>query len=191
MDLTAHPRLKNGPAPIEPIGTKWFVARTNSGKERVAMSQLNLIVTEVLLPLVRTRIRRWGKLVDSVGPLFPGYLFAKFNFERDYGRVRYARGLRGFVCFGKEPAVVFEWMIEQLKERCAAGPVELPERSLVPTESVVVIDGPFKEFEGIFERYMSGHERVSVLLAMLKAGPRIILPARHVIPAQPGSSGRA
>jgi transcriptional antiterminator RfaH len=188
MDVTGRQQLRYGPVPVEPIGTKWFVARTNTGKERVAMSQLNHVVAEALLPLVRTRIRRWGKLVDSVGPLFPGYLFARFDFERDYSSVRYARGLRELVCFGQEPAVVFEWMIDQLKERCAAGPLELPERSLVAAESVIVIDGPFK---GIFERYMSGHERVSVLLAMLKAGPRIILPARHVMPARPGRVGQA
>ena len=148
----------------------------------MAVNQLSRLASEVLLPLAWRRIRRWGKKVDSVGPLFPGYLFARFNFERDYSQVRYARGVRELICFGPQPAIVPEWIINQLKARCASGPVELFERALVPAERVMVIDGPFREFEGMFERYTSGQERVAILLSAMRIGARVILPARLVVP---------
>jgi len=92
------------------------------------------------------------------------------------------RGLRGVVCFGDQPAVVPEWLIGELKQRCEHGPVELPERMFVPHERVMVIDGPFREFEGIFQRYLSGSERVAILFSTIGAGVRAVLPASMGVP---------
>jgi transcriptional antiterminator RfaH len=176
-----RPPLEDSGA-VEEFGARWFLLRTNTGRERIAMSQVGQVAAEVLLPLIRIRVRRWGKLAQSVGPLFPGYLFAMFDFERLYGQVRYARGVRELICFGPRPAVVPDWIVDELKQRCGDGPVELHQRSLSPTERVIVIDGPFKEFEGIFERYVSGRERVAVLLSTMNARARAVLPAHMVMP---------
>lgn len=61
-------------------------------------------------------------------------------------------------------------------------PLELPKRMLVPDERVMVIDGPFREFEAIFERYLSGQERVAILFSMMGSGARAVLPASMVVP---------
>jgi transcription antitermination factor NusG len=53
---------------------------------------------------------------------------------------------------------------------------------LVQNEPVTVIDGPLREFEGIFERYLSGTERVAILFSMMGAGARAVMPASMVIP---------
>lgn len=168
---------------IEAFGTRWFLLRTNAGKERVAQNQVRGLAANVLLPLVKVRVHRWGQLIPSVSPLFPGYLFANFNFEDRYSQVRYARGVREVLHFGIEPAVVPDWIIEEVERRCANGPIELPDRILVPDERVVVIEGPFKQFDGIFERYLSGHERVAVLLSTINGGTRAVLPSSMIIPA--------
>jgi transcription antitermination factor NusG len=120
-------------------------------------------------------------MTESVAALFPGYMFALFNIER-YSQLRYTRGVRQIVCFGEEAAVVPQWIIEELKLRCSNGPVELPERRLVAGERVIVIDGPFREFDGIFERHLSGPERVAILLSVMGAGRRAVLPASMVAP---------
>jgi transcriptional antiterminator RfaH len=166
---------------VEVFGTRWFLFGTNTGKERIAVSQLERVAADVLLPLIQLRVRRRGKLVQSVGPLFPGYLFAMFDFERDYGQVRFARGVRELVRCGPRPAVVPEWIVTQLKRRCAEGPLELTKPTLIPSERVVVVDGPFRDFEGIFERYISGKERVAVLLSAMNARAHAVLPAHMVV----------
>jgi transcriptional antiterminator RfaH len=167
---------------IAAYGTQWFLLRTNAGKERVALNQVSQVAAEVLLPLIQMNVRRWGKLVKSVGPLFPGYLFAKFDFELHYANVRYARGIRQLISCGSEPAVVPDWIINQLRQRCASGPVEVPRRILTTPEHVTVIDGPFSTFEGMFERYISGRQRVVILLSAMHGGARVILPAHMVAP---------
>src|SRR5208283_3134980 len=96
---------------IEEFGNRWFLLKTNVGKERVAVGQVKRVAADVLLPLMQIRVRRWDKLVPTVRPLFPSYLFAMFHFEQHYGQVRYARGVRELVCFGSQPAIVQEWIM--------------------------------------------------------------------------------
>ena len=163
-------------------GTNWYLLRTRAGAEQTARSQVSRLAADVLLPLLKVRVRRRNRMVASVAPLFPGYMFALLDFERSYARLRYTRGLRGMVCFGGQPAVVPEWLIGELKQHCEHGPVELPERMFVPHERVMVIDGPFREFDGIFERYLSGSERVAILFSTMGAGVRALLPASMVVP---------
>ena len=164
------------------MSKQWYLLRTKAGEERRAQAQLSRLVADVLSPLMKVRVRRWGRMVDSVGPLFPCYLFARFDLEREYGQVRYPRGIRDIPRFGAQPAVVPEWIVGELRQRCTGGPLELPKRMLVTHERVMVIDGPFREFEGIFERYLSGQERVAILFSMMGAGARAVLPARMVVP---------
>jgi transcriptional antiterminator RfaH len=121
-------------------------------------------------------------LTESVAALFPGYIFALFDVEREYSRLRYTRGVRQIVCFGEEAAIVPQWIIDELKRRCARGPVELPVCPLMPGQRVIVVDGPFRQFEGIFERHLSGPERVAILLSVMGAGARAVLPASMVAP---------
>jgi transcriptional antiterminator RfaH len=121
-------------------------------------------------------------MVESVTALFPSYLFALFDLELEYSRLRYTRGVREVVCVGGRPAVVPQWIVSQLKQRCLHGPIELPTRRLIAGERVMVIDGPFRELEGIFERHVSGTERVAILFSVMGVGARAVLPARMVAP---------
>lgn len=162
--------------------SEWYLLRTKAGEERRAREQLRPIADDVLLPLMKARVRRWGRMVESVAPLFPCYLFALLDLEREWKNVRYTRGLRELVCFGGEPAVVAARIICELKARCARGPVELPRRLLLPGEAVKVVDGRFRELEGIFESHLSGSERVAILLSLM-GGARAVLPASMVVPA--------
>ncbi|HJU10039.1 MAG TPA: transcription termination/antitermination NusG family protein [Candidatus Binataceae bacterium] len=160
---------------------QWHLLRTKAGEERRARDQVSLVSAEVLLPLVRVNVRRWSRMTESVVALFPGYMFAQFDLEQ-YGRLRYTRGVRQIVRFGEETPIVPQWIIDELKRRCANGPIELPSRRLVAGQRVIVIDGPFRQFEGIFERHLSGPERVAVLLSVMGAGRRAVLPASMVAP---------
>jgi len=165
------------------LGTQWYLLRTKAGEERRARDQVDRIADDVLLPFIKVRVRRYGRMVESVGPLFPCYLFAMFDLEHKYRQVLYTRGVRELPRCGVQAAVVPQGVISELKQRCKDGPLELPKRMLVPCERVRVIDGPFREFEGIFERYLPGSERVAILFSMMGAGARAVLPSSMVVPA--------
>jgi transcriptional antiterminator RfaH len=161
--------------------TNWYLVRTKAGEERIAQGHLAQLAGDLLLPLLKVRVRRWGRMVDSVAPLFPSYLFAQLDYERECGRVRFTRGVRDIVCFGHQPADVPRWIVEEMKQRCAQGPVELPRHAFSPGEPVRVIDGPLEGFEGIFQHHLSGAERVAVLLSTM-SGARAVLPAKMIVP---------
>lgn len=160
----------------------WYLVRTKAGQEHRARAQLRDVAHDVVLPLIKIRVRRWGRLVESTVPLFPTYLIAQVDLQREW-YVRYTRGVRGLVRFGADVAVVPEWVVRELMERCECGPLELPRRALSAGGRVTVIDGPFRDFEGIFEHYLSGAERVAILLHTMGREAQAVLPARIVVSA--------
>jgi transcriptional antiterminator RfaH len=160
---------------------KWYLVRTKTNEERIAHHHLSGLAAEVLLPLLRVRVRRWGRMVDSVGPLFPSYLFALFDYDRQCARVSFTRGVREIVRFGLCPAEVARWIVDEIKDRCAAGPIELAPPRYSPGEPVRVVDGPLRGFEGVFQHHLSGAERVAILLSAMGA-VRAVMPARMIAP---------
>jgi transcriptional antiterminator RfaH len=162
------------------MAVEWYLVRTKAGEERRANDHLIRLADDTFLPLMKVHVRRWSKLVESIVPLFACYVFAKFDLERDYKHVCHTSGVRYVVRNGDQPAVVPEWIILDLRARCAEGPIEIPKRELLVGETVRVIGGPFQEFEGIFQRRVSGTERVVILLSAMGAGARVVMPANIV-----------
>ena len=159
----------------------WYLVRTKSNKERWVRDQLAATLPEVFLPLLESRERRWGRLAWTITPLFPCYLFARLNPRRHYFDVRYLPGVQGLVGAGAEPLVVPQGVIEEIRRRGVNGVVKIEDRALGGGDRVRVVEGPFRGFEAIFDRYLSGAERVAILLNTIEAtGVRVVLPASAV-----------
>jgi transcriptional antiterminator RfaH len=115
-------------------------------------------------------------------PLFPCYLFAKFDLRERYFDVRYLPGVAGLVSAGAEPIPVPPLVVDEIKRRGVDGIVEAMEGALKKDDHVRVIEGPFKDFDAIFERYVSSAERVAILLGTVGAGGlRVVLPSAAVV----------
>lgn len=75
----------------------------------------------------------------------------------------------GLVWLGGEPAVVPDRVVHTLQTRIAeiwdAG--GLTYRDLELGQRVVIQEGVFEGYEGIFDAYISGNDRVHILLKML------------------------
>ncbi len=161
--------------------TAWYLVRTKAGKERWVRDQLHSMIPEVFLPLLKGKSPRWGRMAMSIGPLFPCYVFARFDLQRSYFDVKYMPGVRGIVSAGNDPLAVPTGIVTEIRRRGVDDIVEIPEKRLDSGEKVVVVEGPFRGFEAIFERYLSGAERVAILLSAIEAGGlRVLLPASAV-----------
>jgi transcriptional antiterminator RfaH len=161
----------------------WYLLRTKTGGERIAQVQLRNVVERTFLPLAKTPLRQQERTFERVGPLFPCYLFAFFSLAEAARRIRYTPGVRDVVRFGEQAATVPRWVIEQLTLRCEQGPVELAKPQFFHGAAVRVIDGPFRHFDAVFDEYLTGTERVAVLLSMMNAERRVVLPTAMVMAA--------
>lgn len=158
--------------------TDWYLVRTKTGKERWVRDQLAKMVPEVFLPLLKAKAPRWGRMTNSIGPLFPCYVFARFELQAKYFEVKYMAGVRGIVSAGADPLAVPRDIVTEIRRRGVDDVVEIAEKPFDQGERVMVVEGPFRGFEAIFQRYLSSTERVAILLNAVEAnGLRVVLPA--------------
>ena len=160
---------------------QWYTVNTKPQHERVAELSLQKLGVETFYPQLKQRkvIRRRAE--TRIGPLFPGYLFARFQLDTHYRAVTYARGVRNIVTFGTMPATVEDEIIEGIRARLHDGYLTVPAPSFMPGEIIRVQTGPLQGLEAVFVREMSDHERVVLLLRTLTYQARIVLPFEQVV----------
>ena len=145
----------------------WYVIRTKPRQERQAEFHLRQLSVETFLPLLRQNkwIRRQEKTV--VEPLFPRYLFARFDINDRYRAVNFARGVLHIVEFGLQPAELSESMIEAIRERLDDGYVTPKVERFKQGQIVQISGGPLAGLEAVFIRQMTEQHRVLLLLKTL------------------------
>ncbi len=166
----------------EQVEAEWYVVRTKPHQEAVAESSLLRGGIEAVCPRIKERrvIRRKIQLV--IGPLFPGYLFAKSH-PSQWRMIQYARGVRQLVSFGAGPVIVSPEIMEEIFRRLQRG-VVVPEPTTFTRGSVVrITEGPLQGIEAVFERELSGQQRAMLLLKMLASQVRVVLDLRSIVNA--------
>ncbi|HZH29154.1 MAG TPA: transcription termination/antitermination NusG family protein [Pyrinomonadaceae bacterium] len=155
----------------------WYVIQTKPREEFRAVDNLKAQSIETFFPIVKeprldpvTKKRSY-----SVKPLFPRYLFARFNANKMLHKVNFTRGVHSLVSFGGGPVAVDEEILNLISERMSEdGYIDLRER-LSAGDKVVVVDGPFKDFGGVFERNVKQQERVMIMLETVNYQGRVVL----------------
>jgi transcription antitermination factor NusG len=152
----------------EPQLEHWHVIRSKPNKEDSLARYLTLQGHPLFYPQfpanpVNPRARK-------VKPYFPGYMFLRADLAQvGESAFQYVPFSAGLVRLGGEPAVVHETVIGRLQDRMAEiweiG--TLPGPDFVPGERVMMVEGAFEGYEGIFDASLSGTNRVRILLKML------------------------
>lgn len=98
------------------IENSWLLVYTHSGKESLAVANLNNQKIETYCPVESVeRPNGLGKKKIIVRPLFPRYVFARFDIESLFRPVRNTRGVHSLVRFGEEPITVTDADIEIIR----------------------------------------------------------------------------
>ena len=160
---------------------QWFVVHSKPRSEKSAGVYLRRLGIETLCPylLQRKVIRR--RQIERGIPLFPGYLFARFDPETEFRAVQYATGVRCVVCFGEILARVEDTIIESIKNRIHQGYITVTKSAtFFPGQKVRIHHGPLQGFEAVFECEMSDQQRVALLLKTVAYQARVVVPLDQI-----------
>ena len=137
----------------------WFALNTKFRYENYVAKQLSAKGYEILLPLYRCR-RRWSDRMKNVDlPLFPGYLFCRFD-ANDRLPILTTPGMIQVVGFGRTPVAVEDSEIIAIQRAISSDLTREPWPYLQVGEKVRVECGALRGVEGILLSVKGGHRLV-------------------------------
>jgi transcriptional antiterminator RfaH len=149
--------------------TRWYVVHTQPHGEERARLNLERQGFDVYLPKY-LKNRRHARRVERVRrPLFPRYLFVRFDPERAQWRsINGTFGVTHLVTHGNHPIPVPNEIVDAIQARHNDdGLVAVrPPESFQPGQELEIVDGPFAWRVGLFQR-LNDNERVVLLLDLL------------------------
>jgi len=145
----------------------WYVVQTKPGNEDRVQNNLQGQEIENFLPRLETYEHRQGTMVHRIKPLFPNYLFAKFRLEHHYYKVKWTRGVNRVLGNGSGPISISEQVVSTIQEKVGENDLIRLEDEWKEGDTLQVTSGPFKDLMGIFQKKMSSHGRVRILLSLI------------------------
>jgi transcription antitermination factor NusG len=153
----------------------WYVIQTKPKKEEEVKSYLSIKGMEIFNPLMENYLIRKGSLNKELKPLFPSYIFGKFDLDQNYSLVRWARGVKKVLSFGGYPTPISEEVVEIIKKRTDGNGIVRRTFRFETNDVVKIKSGPLRDLLGIFERWVSDSDRVRILLNLIGYQPTIEL----------------
>ena len=149
--------------------SNWYVLQTHLKQEERAHKNLRSWGVETLHAKVRTR--RFNEFTGAptyiTEPLFPRYVFARFNVRDQLTKIRFTRGVHHVVGFGESPAPVDQEIIDIIRAHIDENSFVKENDELKPGDKVVISAGPLRNLIGIFECQVKGSERNIILLSAI------------------------
>jgi transcription antitermination factor NusG len=148
------------------ISYSWYALRAKSRYENTVASHLYARGYESFLPLYKCR-RRWSDRFKEIElPLFPGYVFCKFNLL-DRLPVLSVPGVVHVVGVGRTPVPIDETEIAAIQATVKSGLPSQPWPFLRIGHRVRIEHGPLCGIEGILLGFR-GHQRLVLSVTLLQ-----------------------
>jgi transcriptional antiterminator RfaH len=146
--------------------SRWYAVHTHPRQESRAEGNLRAWNVETLLPRMKDYHinESTGTQSTVIKPLFPGYLFARFAFDKLFSKVRFTRGVHSVVSMGDMPVPLDDRVIEIITAQIDQDGFVGIDEELKPGTKVLIQAGPFRGLTGIFEQGTSAAGRIKILL---------------------------
>jgi len=166
----------------------WYALRTKHSRELFAELALKEKGYEAFCPTYLYRVRRREMVITTKLPLFPGYVFCRYN-HSIAGLMVTTSGVIGIVKIGCEPARVDDVQIENVSRLCNAQVSQMPWR-YVPVGTAVRIDsGPFTGVTGVLMAFGERHQLIVSISILQRSVSTMLDPSTAVtVLAGPASS---
>ena len=147
--------------------SRWYLLSTKSRSEKTACDNLNNQGHETFLPTLTH--------TNNPKVLFPGYIFVKPRLGSSYVSIKSTRGVKQFIKFGDIFPGISESLIEFLRTSIEHfETIAMHQKIYQKGQIVYVKNGPFKNFEAVFDAYDKG-QNVFILLKFLESTQRVKL----------------
>ena len=144
---------------------QWFCIQTKRKYEDFATFHLEKKGITVFSPKIEEHIVRNYRNVKRIVPLFPSYIFAKFDLLCEHNKARWTPGVKQILSNRRGPIQIEDEIIDEIAvalEQKSFGQSELKTGDMVTVSS-----GSFQGLNGVFQYYTSGEARVRVLLDLV------------------------
>jgi transcriptional antiterminator NusG len=159
------------------MSKKWYVLHTYSGYEnkvkanletRIETMGLENNVFKIEIPTEKVaEIKDGGKRVESDQKVFPGYVLVRMEMDdRSWAAVRNTPGVTGFVGSQGNPSPLTREEYNKIMKRTSRETPKRTSSALEEGQSVHVIDGPLKDFDGVVAEVMPDAGKVKVMVSI-------------------------
>lgn len=159
----------------------WFCVKSKPRQEAVAVRNLQALgAVELVFPRVRRTRRGHDRNREVVEPLFPGYVFLRFDPAELQGSVRSTRGVLHLVAKEGRPVAVDPQVIAELRALGPDGILSALDEELQVGTKVRIVRGIFAGSEGEVLRLATPEKRIAVLLSLLGSDQPVELSSEDV-----------
>lgn len=166
----------------------WFALHVRTRHEAGVAAHLEGMGYEDFLPLYKTRTRWSDRTKEIEAPLFPGYLFCRFDPQNRLPILK-TPGVIQVVGYSRQPIPVEETEIEAIQALVASGIPSQPWPYLEVGEKVRIESGPLRGREGVLVEFKGTH-RLILSVALLQRSVAVEIETALVKPNGGESAAR-
>jgi transcriptional antiterminator RfaH len=162
------------------MSKEWFILQFKSNSHHLAAKNLNRQGFETFLPLHDTTTRRLSRFINTSKPLFPGYMFVKFDrAESAWHKINSTYGVSRLITFNSVLKSIPTIFIDHLMKRFDLSGKLIPIKKLKKGDQVTVLKGPFADFIATVEKYEADH-RIWILMDLMGRKTKVQTPSDNL-----------
>jgi len=159
------------------MSKEWFILQFKSNSHHLAEKNLTRQGFETFLPLHESTIRRSSRFVNTSKPLFPGYMFIRFDkAESGWHKINSTYGVSRLITFNSHLKSIPTKFVDSLLKRYDLSGKLLPIKKLKEGDQVAILKGPFANFIATVEKY-EADQRIWILMDLMGRKTKIITPS--------------
>ena len=162
------------------MSKEWFILQFKSNSHHLATKNLNRQGFETFLPLHETTSRKLSRFINTSKPLFPGYMFIKFDrAESEWHKINNTYGVSRLITFNSILKSIPTILVDHLMKRYDLSGKLLPMQKLKQGDQVEVLKGPFANFIATVEKY-EADQRIWILMDLMGRKTKIQTPSDNL-----------
>jgi transcriptional antiterminator RfaH len=159
------------------MSKEWFILQFKTNSHHKAVKNLNRQGFETFLPFHDSTSRKLSQFINTSKPLFPGYMFIKFDREEsDWHKINNTYGVSRLITFNSLLKSIPTTFVDNLKKRYDLSGKLIPVKKLKKGDQAKILKGPFANFIATVEKYESD-QRIWIFMDLMGRKTKIRTPA--------------